>query len=104
MPYLHKLNTVTYDTSLVSCLGAKMLQFIAKKYSRNYPEVSRSILNNFHMDNLLVCTNPIEEIKQPNTSDLILVDEDVVEEKHCYRIAISDKLGTETLGQNWVPF
>lgn len=117
-----ELNTVTYGTSSASYLATKTLQFIANKYSHDYPEASQTILNNFYMDDWLVSARTKDEIKQlrsqvtrclsnhgftlrkflSNNPDVIL-DEDEFKERPLYTIPISDKLGTKTLGLNWVP-
>lgn len=49
----YELNTVTYGTASASFLATRVLHDIGLKYKDLQPEVSKIILNNFYMDDLI---------------------------------------------------
>ncbi|XP_066595392.1 uncharacterized protein [Prorops nasuta] len=55
------LNTVTYGTASASFLATRCLKEIGVQSTRDYPEASRVIQEDFYMDDLLTGANTMEE-------------------------------------------
>lgn len=120
---IFELNTVTYGMASSSYLATKSLQFIAKAYSKQFPQASRSIFTNFYMDDWLLSTNSVEEMQllktqvsqclsnhgltlrkfMSNNSKVVFDSDYSKHRNNLYTVPINNQLGTKTLGLNWIP-
>lgn len=118
-----ELNTVTYGTASASYMATRSLRFIAERYSTKFPQGSKSILENFYIDDWLVSTNTQEEmilLKSQvshclsnhglilrkfvsNKADVLLDPSQSNHKNDLHTVTINDKSISKTLGLNWMP-
>lgn len=115
----YRLNTITYGTTSASFLAVRSLIQTALDYKKIYPEASKTILQNFYMDdclcgsdtieNAIVLKNQIIEILNSGKFPLrkfysnepkIIADSDQGE---LTQFSISDDKSCKTLGLIWSP-